>query len=409
MTTSTSILTLEPQKRLQYSEIKLASSKSESNRVLIINALAGGTEANLSNLSSARDTRTMMRLLSTQETTWDVMDAGTTMRFLTSYAAVKGLNRILTGTARMQQRPIGILVDALRSLGAVIEYQKEDGYPPLQVKGMGEQATKELSVRGDVSSQYISSLLMIAPTLPKGLRLSLTGPIGSRPYINMTAALMHRFGAEIGWTDERTITVAPTPYFPTEYTVESDWSGASYWFSLVALAEQAELTLLGLRQESLQGDQAIVTIMEKLGVRSQYTDEGIHLSQGPSEKAIEVDFTDCPDLAQTVAVACAAKGVRGTFTGLESLRIKETDRILALQQEMAKFGARLKEPETGRWELIPSGQLPEEITIHTYEDHRMAMAFAPLATRMRVHIEDPSVVQKSYPEFWEHLKQVGIG
>ncbi|HAA14963.1 MAG TPA: 3-phosphoshikimate 1-carboxyvinyltransferase [Cytophagales bacterium] len=402
------VLTLQKQNKLQSTSIFLASSKSESNRALIIHALAGGADDLLNNLSSARDTRTMLRLLSTEESTWDVLDAGTTMRFLTSYAAVKKLNRTLTGTARMQQRPIGILVDALRTLGAEIDYQKEDGYPPLHVKGWPAQTSPEVSVRGDVSSQYISSLLMIGPILPKGLRLGLTGPIGSRPYIEMTVTLMRKFGAEVTWEDERTLIVAPQPYQPTTYTIESDWSGASYWFSMVALAEEAQVTLLGLREDSLQGDQAIVDIMSSLGVRSQYTSEGVELKKGPTAKHIEVDFTHCPDLGQTVAVTCAAKGVSGTFTGLESLRIKETDRIAALQAELAKFGASLTEPSTGTWELIPSSSLPDEVTIHTYEDHRMAMAFAPLATRMTVHIEEPDVVQKSYPEFWEHVRQVGI-
>ncbi|MEL6536449.1 MAG: 3-phosphoshikimate 1-carboxyvinyltransferase, partial [Bacteroidota bacterium] len=373
-----------------------------------IHALAGGAEDLLSNLSSARDTRTMLRLLNSNEATWDVLDAGTTMRFLTSFAAVKKLNRVLTGTPRMQQRPIGILVDALSTLGAEIEYQKESGYPPLQIKGWAEQTTREVSVRGDVSSQYISSLLMIGPTLPQGLRLSLTGPIGSRPYIEMTVVLMRKFGAEVTWEDERTLVVAPQPYQPTSYTIESDWSGASYWFSMVALAEEAELTLMGLREDSLQGDQAIVEIMSSLGVKSQYTAEGIYLSKGPTAQHITVDFTHCPDLGQTVAVACAAKGVHGTFTGLESLRIKETDRIAALQAELAKFGASLTEPTEGTWKLTPATQLPDSVSIHTYEDHRMAMAFAPLATRMTVNIEEPDVVQKSYPEFWEHVRQAGI-
>ena len=230
-------MTLSTQKRLENTKIKLAASKSESNRVLIINALAGGNEDNLENLSSARDTRTMLRLLSTHQTTWDVLDAGTTMRFLTSYAAVQNLTRTLTGTPRMQQRPIGILVEALRELGAEVNYQKEAGYPPLEVGGLTSQASAALSIRGDVSSQYISSLLMIAPMLPEGLRLTLTGHIGSRPYINMTLALMRRFGAQVGWADDHTLVVAAKPYQQGNYTVESDWSGASYWFSMVALAD----------------------------------------------------------------------------------------------------------------------------------------------------------------------------
>lgn len=405
---SPTIKTLQPISKLESVAISLASSKSESNRVLIINALAGGASDNLKNLSTARDTQTMLRLLAEEGEVWDVLDAGTTMRFLTSFAAVKNLRKELTGTSRMQQRPIGVLVDALRSLGAEVNYLKEEGYPPMQVMGMPDQATECLEVRGDISSQYISSLLMIAPYLPQGLTLRLTGHISSRPYIQMTIELMKRFGARVNWVNDYTLYVEAVPYSSGSYTVESDWSGASYWFSLVALADEAELTLLGLRENSLQGDQAIVNIMRGLGVVTSYQPNGLKLSKGPAQQEITVDFSDCPDLGQTVVVACAAKGVKGTFTGLESLRIKETDRIAALQNELDKIGASFTEPTPGRWVLEPSAQLPVFVRIHTYEDHRMAMAFAPLATRMVVELEDPDVVQKSYPEYWQHLEMVGI-
>lgn len=405
---SPTIKTLQPISKLESVAISLASSKSESNRVLIINALAGGASDTLKNLSTARDTQTMLRLLAEEGEVWDVLDAGTTMRFLTSFAAVKNLRKELTGTSRMQQRPIGVLVDALRSLGAEVNYLNEEGYPPMQVMGMPDQATESLEVRGDISSQYISSLLMIAPHLPQGLTLRLTGHIGSRPYIQMTIELMKRFGARVNWVNDYTLYVEAVPYSSGSYTVESDWSGASYWFSLVALADEAELTLLGLRENSLQGDQAIVNIMRGLGVVTSYQPNGLKLSKGLAQQEITVDFSDCPDLGQTVVVACAAKGVKGTFTGLESLRIKETDRIAALQNELAKIGASFTEPTPGRWVLEPSAQLPALVRIHTYEDHRMAMAFAPLATRMVVELEDPDVVQKSYPEYWQHLEMVGI-
>ncbi|MFP4504385.1 MAG: 3-phosphoshikimate 1-carboxyvinyltransferase [Cyclobacteriaceae bacterium] len=388
--------------------IRLASSKSESNRALIMQALSE-TEINLKNLSEARDTQTMMRLLKSEEAELNVLDAGTTMRFLLAYCTVARPGRVLKGTARMHQRPVKLLVDALRSLGADIEYLQQEGYPPVKINGMKTgQAGREVSIRGDVSSQYISALLMIAPRLPQGLSLRLEGKIGSRPYIAMTLGLMQHFGISYRW-EENHIEVAPQPYRAGTYTIESDWSGASYWYSLVALAEQAEIKLLGLRKNSLQGDIAIADIMNKLGVTSTFDEEGVLLQKKEADRELAYDFSDCPDLAQTVAVTCAAKGIPCTMTGLESLRIKETDRIEALRQELNKMGARLLE-DKNTWELKP-GDNPKMISslrIHTYDDHRMAMAFAPLSALMDLEIEEPSVVVKSYPGFWKDLEQAGI-
>jgi len=392
--------------------ISLPASKSESNRALIIDALSGG-QSNLENLSEARDTQTMMRLLQNYGPELDVLDAGTTMRFLTAFTAIKGQQpRLLTGTPRMQQRPIGILANALQSLGATINYRKEAGYPPLEVGAIHEQLTDGLEIRGDVSSQYISALLMIAPALPQGLKLTLTGKVGSKPYIKMTLGLMQKFGVQAQW-QENVITVAPQAYKPVNYRIESDWSGASYWFSIVSLAQQESIHLDGLRKDSLQGDIRIMDIMESLGVMASFTQTGLQLKPSShTAGTIHVNFTDCPDLAQTVAVVCAAKGVKGVFTGLESLRIKETDRIAALQNELAKIGAQLTENAAGQWELTPGttplNQVPGPIQIATYEDHRMAMAFAPLATQVALQIEEPSVVQKSYPRFWQDLEQAGF-
>ena len=389
-------------------DIQLPASKSESNRALIIAALCK-EKTTLTNLSEARDTQTMQRLLQSDEEVMDVLDAGTTMRFLTAYFAVTGQQKILTGTPRMQQRPVGILVDALRTLGAKIEYQKEDGFPPHKITGSFEQKTNKLSIRGDVSSQYISALLMTAPALPQGLELQLTGKIGSRPYIEMTLQLMERFGVKAEWNDT-VIKVAPGQnYKANSYQVESDWSGASYWLSQVALAEKAEIILLGLRPDSLQGDIRILDIMGPVGVGHSWEGGKLRLFKQEASMHIDVDFTHCPDLAQTVAVACAAKGISGSFTGLESLRIKETDRIAALQNELAKIGAKLTEPSEGKWELIPSKGLPSgPVQVHTYDDHRMAMAFAPLACLLPVIIEEPSVVNKSYPRYWENLESAGF-
>ncbi|GAB3991402.1 3-phosphoshikimate 1-carboxyvinyltransferase [Spirosoma daeguense] len=390
--------------------IPLASSKSESNRALIIDALTG-FQCDLTNLSTARDTQTMIRLLKSDDATADVLDAGTTMRFLTAYFSITGKQKIMTGTPRMCERPIGILVDALRTLGADITYLKNEGYPPLQLNGFNPSSTNRVSIRGDVSSQYISALLMIAPMLPDGLTLELTGAIGSRPYMEMTIEQMIYFGADVqaDW-DAKIITVAPKPYIPQSYAIESDWSGASYWYSVAALAkdETAEINLLGLKPKSLQGDSAIVDIMRSLGVESTFNETGVRLTKGKAEESLAWDFTDCPDLAQTVAVCAAVKDITLRLTGIESLKIKETDRVAALQAELQKLGAELVELETNHLYEVHrlEGSHSVPATIATYDDHRMAMAFAPVVMREEIIIDEPRVVDKSYPSFWDDLAQV---
>jgi 3-phosphoshikimate 1-carboxyvinyltransferase len=394
-------------------KIALASSKSESNRALIINALAKDSSENLVNLSTARDTQTMIRLLQSTDQTADVIDAGTTMRFLTAYFTATNQNKIMTGTPRMCERPIGILVDALRTLGAEIEYLAKEGYPPLHIKGFPKQITSEITIRGDVSSQYISALLMIAPSLPQGLTINLTGDLGSIPYIKMTLEQMRAFGVEYvaNW-EEKLIKVLPSTYLSTVYKIESDWSGASYWYSIVALSafENTQVELLGLKENSLQGDSDIANIMSHLGVKSIFTENGVLLTKIPAKTKLNWDFTNCPDLAQTVAVTCAAKGIEAVFTGIESLKIKETDRVLALQNELKKFGGDLVEIEKNETYQVCSNQsissINYPISIKTYDDHRMAMAFAPLAMLMDVTIEEPNVVVKSYPSFWDDIKKV---
>jgi 3-phosphoshikimate 1-carboxyvinyltransferase len=384
----------------------LPASKSIANRVLILNALSGNTSV-LHNLSDANDTQLMLRHVNSAETTIDVEDAGTTMRFLTAYFAVTGKAKVLTGTHRMKERPIGLLVDALRHLGAEVKYLEKDGFPPLETLGFQQQKTDSLEIRGDVSSQYISALMMIAPTLPQGLKLRLTGKIGSRPYIEMTASLMRQFGAEVDFQND-TVTVSPKRYTPATHTVESDWSAVSYWFAFAALASEAEIRLPRLQPNSLQGDRVIADIMKNLGVSATLDDNGLlKLTKTATTKEVQWDFTHCPDLAQTVAVVCAAKNISGRFTGLESLRIKETDRIAALQNELRKIGADLIE-EGAQWTLVPSKALPQSASFQTYKDHRMAMAFAPLATLMNVEIENPDVVRKSYPRFWDDLESFKI-
>lgn len=380
----------------------LPASKSISNRVLILNALSGN-RSQLHNLSDANDTQLMLKLVASPDETIDVEDAGTTMRFLTAYFSITNQPKIITGTQRMKERPIGILVDALRTLGADIRYAGVPGYPPLEIKQFSGQKTDSLRIRGDVSSQFISALMMVAPTLPSGLSLILEGKVGSRPYIEMTASLMELFGVKCALL-EKQVNIPSQPYQPVKFTVESDWSGASYWFAFAALALEAELLLPRLfLTSSLQGDSAIVRIMESLGVQTSMESEMVKLTKTKKAESISWDFTHCPDLAQTVAVVCAAKGVEGRFTGLESLRIKETDRIAALQNELRKIGADLVE-ENDCWKLVPSSRLPAKAFFNTYKDHRMAMAFAPLATCMNVELENPSVVKKSYPKFWDDLK-----
>lgn len=395
-----------PQNPIQ-AQIQLAASKSESNRALIINALSN-FQGQLSNVSAARDTQTMLRLLQSSETVADVLDAGTTMRFLTAYFAVTGQNKTMTGTPRMCERPIGILVDALRTLGADITYLGKDGYPPTQLNGFTYSGNNRIKIRGDVSSQYISALLMVGPTLPEGITLELTGEVGSRPYIEMTLQQMVAFGTtfEADW-EQKIIHIPAQKYTPTHYQVESDWSGASYWYSVVTLAEQAEVELLGLKENSLQGDSAIVDIMRHMGVESTFTTQGVLLTKIPAEEAFSWDFTDCPDLAQTIAACAVAKGITVTMTGIESLKIKETDRVAALQAELPKIGGELVEVETNTQYVVRrAGTAAALPTIDTYDDHRMAMAFAPVGMTQAIVIEEPHVVAKSYPSFWEDLKKV---
>lgn len=383
----------------------LPASKSISNRVLILNELSGGKSA-LQNLSDANDTRLMQRLIGSSSPLIDIEDAGTTMRFLTAYFAITGQRKTLTGTPRMQQRPIGVLVDALRALGATVSFANREGYPPLETGGFEGQRTDRLRIRGDVSSQFISAIMMVAPLLPQGLTIELTGKIGSRPYIEMTAALMHDFGVNCAFSGS-VITIAPQQYQPCAISVESDWSGASYWFAFAALADEADIRLPRLFENSLQGDHVVREFMDSLGVKSEMEDGLLRLTKKECVKEFTWDFADCPDLAQTAAVVCAAQGIAGSFTGLESLRIKETDRIAALQHELRKVGADL-EQQRGRWLVRPALSLPAEAVFESYEDHRMAMAFAPLATRMNVTVVNPMVVKKSYPKFWLDVEEAGF-
>lgn len=377
-------------------EITLPSSKSISNRALIIKALSG-LPFEIENLSTANDTQILQQLLADKNrTTFDVGHAGTAMRFLTAYLAIQQGEFILTGSERMQQRPITILVDALTTLGADITYLKNEGFPPLKIIGK-TLSGGEITIDGSISSQYISALMMIAPYIKNGLKINFEGQVASKPYLDMTAEMVKDFKAG--------------------FVVEPDWSSASYWYSMVALAKDAEITLLGLKKKSLQGDSVVAKIYENFGVKTEYFNKGIRLTKNPNFRLrtsdFQLNFTNCPDLAQTVAVTCAALNCAAKLTGLSTLRIKETDRIAALQNELSKLGCAVVVDGD---DLIIGFLSPNSyhhcesmnLAIKTYDDHRMAMAFAPLALLHPITIENPNVVIKSYPNFWEDMKIVGF-
>ena len=394
--------------------IMLPSSKSICNRALIIAALSG-RQTQLENLSDCDDTRVLVRAMQSEDNVIDVMAAGTAMRFSTAYFSTVPGTRILTGTARMRQRPIGVLVEALRQLGAKIDYAETEGFPPLRITGITLKGGV-VSLPANVSSQYISALLMVGPTLREGLCLHLEGSILSRPYIDMTIALMRQFGAVVEWTDDATICVAPQPYRPLkEFRVESDWSAASYWYELVALSPdpEARVVLPYLFENSLQGDSRIREFFTPLGVHTDFTAEGVVLTKRKAEttEVFKLDLSEQPDLAQTLVVTCAMLHQPFHFTGLQTLKIKETDRIAALCTELRKMGICIEAAndselfckEFGATELPPNAF----ISIDTYDDHRMAMAFAPCALRYpHLRINHPEVVSKSYPSFWQHLESL---
>ena len=390
-------------------KILLPSSKSISNRALIINALGNGT-CPPENLSECDDTQVMVRALQAgPDETIDIMAAGTAMRFLTAYLSVTPGKRIITGTQRMQQRPIQVLVNALRELGADINYTAYEGYPPLEITGSSLNKER-ISLPGNISSQYISALLMIAPTLTHGLTIQLTGDIISRPYIQLTLQLMKDFGADARWTKENELRVEPQLYKSIPYYIESDWSAASYWYQIAALAPEATITLPKLLANSYQGDSKVAELFGWLGVETSYQEDGVTLTKGtPKVEYMEYDFINQPDLAQTFVVTCALLGIPFRFTGLQSLKIKETDRIVALIKEMRKLGFVIKDSENSILSWEGERCTREERAIDTYEDHRMAMAFAPASLKISdLFINNPQVVSKSYPRYWENLQTAGF-
>ncbi|MFN8406703.1 MAG: 3-phosphoshikimate 1-carboxyvinyltransferase [Sphingobacteriaceae bacterium] len=386
--------------------IKLTGSKSQSNRALIMQALSCG-KIKIENLSEALDTTALQQILHSKGITLDVGPAGTAMRFLTAYYTLQQGEVILTGSNRMKQRPIGILVDALNQIGAHISYQENKGYPPLQIKGPLKQVSYQVLIRGDISSQYISALLLIAPQLPMGLELKIEGELTSRPYVEMTLAMLEQAGIKHVW-NKSTIRISHQDFNTCTIYVEPDWSAASYWYSIAALADEAEFFLPGLNSYSLQGDRKIVEIMAHFGVTSRFQNGGVFLKkESKTSVCKQFDFKECPDLAQTVIVCCAALGHDATFTGLETLKIKETDRIQALQNELAKLGVKLIENHQVYQLDCSALHFPSRLIINTYDDHRMAMAFAPLALMIKeIEIEDAQVVIKSYPHFWDDLMHI---
>ena len=399
-------------------DIALPASKSVSNRALLLQALCQEKRYTIANLAVCDDTEHMEQGVAAKRAGAPLIDigaTGTAMRFLTAYLAITEGETIITGSERMKQRPIGTLVEALRKLGADITYMNKEGYPPLCICGKRLQGG-ELEIEAGISSQYISALLMVAPCFTEGLTLHLKGDIASRTYIELTLDLMRRYGAVAEWSNGQTIRVNPGTYEDTPLSVEGDWSAASYWYELAAVAahqgHEVDILLRGLTAESQQGDRVVAEMYELLGIKTEYTEEGARLLN--SEFRIQnselkvLDFTHCPDIAQTLAVTCCLMGSPFRFGGIHSLRIKETDRVAALINELRKLGFVLR--AEGTEHLVWDGTTcPPDVcpTISTYDDHRMAMAFAPAALRYEgLVIEHPEVVTKSYPEFWEHLKKI---
>lgn len=389
--------------------IQLPASKSISNRVLILNALSY-SPYEIRNLADSDDVKAMIKVLSSDNNYFDIGAAGTTMRFLTAFLSKIVGEWTLTGSERMKNRPIGILVDALNTLGARIEYLEKEGYPPLRIYGSSLQGG-EITLDGSVSSQYISALLMVGSLMENGLTLRLKGQITSEPYVRLTLELMKQFGVVADWNGQ-TIDIRPQEYQPIPFSVESDWSAASYWYEIMALSDLPEIELLGLQQNSLQGDSAVADIFKLLGVNTVYTKRGVSLKRiGDVCDKLVYDFTNVPDLAQTLVVTSVFMNIPFRFTGLHTLKIKETDRIEALKAEMKKLGYILKDTDNSMLEWDGERTDPQiDPVIATYEDHRMAMAFAPVAlTRLDgMRIADPQVVSKSYPMYWEDLKKAGF-
>jgi len=395
----------------------LPASKSISNRLLILRYIYH-TDLIINNLSQAEDTRLMNDLLKKirENNASGILElharnAGTVMRFLCAVLAMIPGNYVLSGDSRLNQRPLKQLVLALQDLGAEIEYQDKDGFPPLLIRE-SNLSGKEVDIDASVSSQFISALMMIAPSLYDGLEIRLSGTIRSNSYIELTAALMNELGFRVEIHKNLVTVHSGFRKIVNEYTVESDWSSAAFWYEIAALSNNTGIVLKGLDEESLQGDSSLSTIFRDLGVQTEFVEAGIRLSNIPLKtEYLEIDFNDFPDLAQAIIVTAASLGIRGRFKGLETLSIKETDRTAALQIELAKTGADfIYDKISSSWSLTPSTTSKiNEPQFDTYDDHRMAMALAPLCMKFKsVMIKNPEVVRKSYPDFWKDLEKLGF-
>ena len=389
-------------------EAGLPASKSIANRALVIAALCGADKY-LNNLSDCDDTQAVIRALSSLEEEKNIGAAGTAMRFLTAYYAISSESVVMTGTQRMKNRPISILVEALKSMGADINYIEKEGFPPLQINGKKLKGG-ELHVKGDVSSQYLSAILMIAPYTTEGVKLIIEGDLVSRPYLQMTLSIMKDFGVSYTW-DENVIEIKPSEYCTREFTIENDWSAASYWYSVVALSENKSIKLKYLLPESLQGDSKLVELYKPLAVETKFVEDGVVLTKNNAvvlPSIYDISLKEQPDLAQTLVVSCLLMNIPFKFSGLENLKIKETDRIQALINECKTLGFVVKELASGVLSWDGEKCAPaDEIVIKTYEDHRMAMAFAPAVIQFgSMIIDEPDVVSKSYPSFWQEFQKV---
>ena len=387
--------------------LRITGSKSETNRLLLLQALFKGFK--LENISNSDDSKVMQEALESTSEVVDVHHAGTAMRFLTAYFShLEGHEVVLTGSTRMQERPIKILVDALRSIGAYIVYEKVEGFPPIRIKGK-KLLGGAISLPADISSQYISALLLLGPVLEKGLKLNLVGKITSIPYIKMTLKLLNNLGITTSFKDQLIWVGSVKKIKRINQVVESDWSSASYFFSIVALAKKAKISLMSFKKSSLQGDIVLIDIYEQLGVSSRFEEDTLHLKKEnkPLPNSIQLDLTKTPDIAQTIAVSCYGLGVGCDLVGLHTLKIKETDRLEALKVELTKLGATIKVTNESL-HLSPDTNFIENCSISTYNDHRMAMAFAPLALKIPLKIEESSVVSKSYPDFWNDLRKLNF-
>ncbi|HWB65066.1 MAG TPA: hypothetical protein VG603_16220 [Chitinophagales bacterium] len=397
-----------PSKKIQ-AQISIPGSKSESNRLLVLNALSGN-KLKISNLSTAGDTQQLLKILSSTIETADVLNAGTSMRFLTAAYCALNQHKVITGSERMQQRPIGPLVNALSEMGFDVSCMKEEGFPPVEINPVKlDKLEGETFIDGNVSSQFISALLLIAPFLPNGLKVNFTSELTSKPYIEMTLQILGDLGVKYEWKGD-SIKVESGTINQTGYAVGGDWSSASYWYSIAFLADEAEILLEGMKDDYGQGDRAIADWMKRFGVITEFTDAGAILRKKTVDypKMMKMNFKDNPDLAQTFAAMFAAKNIYCTFTGIDSLKIKETDRIAALRQVLRKMNVLFDYSDMYEfYQLKGEFKLPEN-PIATYNDHRMALSFAPLALLGEIEIEDPEVVEKSYPGFWKDLGKAGF-